>query len=364
MNNRLSMYWGGIVSSSLMLSGIWPLNFASAQQGQQGTVPPALVEVAPVLARKITPISWMPGTVLSRNDSRIASELDGRLEQVAQVGDYLEPGDVVAQIAATSFRLRVKQAQAELEELRPDLKFYSKEAMRLARLAQEDNAAQNRLDEITAQRDALARRLDSAEVRLHMAEDELSKVWLRTPFAGVVAERLSQPGEQVQLGDPVLRIVDTRNLEVQARIAAGGITSLRIGDTLRLRDQESTEHSGRIHALVPVGDESRLYEIRIALEDVQWPVGWPLQVAVPGARARDALLVPRDALVLRSFGISVFVVDARQQARMVQVQTGYAEQDWIEVRGDLQAGESVVVRGNERLIPGQSVQLKESGSSE
>jgi multidrug efflux pump subunit AcrA (membrane-fusion protein) len=69
------------------------------------------------------------------------------------------------------------------------------------------------------------------------------------------------------------------------------------------------------------------------------------------------LTVPRDALVLRPEGISVFVIDAQLQARQVSVSTGLGSGDRIQVSGEVSAGDRVVIRGNERLQPGQSVQI-------
>ena len=74
----------------------------------------------------------------------------------------------------------------------------------------------------------------------------------------------------------------------------------------------------------------------------------------------DALLVPKDAIVLGGPTPMVFVVDAAgkgglAKARPVSVQLGAAWEGYLQVKGELKAGESVVVQGNERLRPGQDV---------
>jgi multidrug efflux pump subunit AcrA (membrane-fusion protein) len=74
---------------------------------------------------------------------------------------------------------------------------------------------------------------------------------------------------------------------------------------------------------------------------------------------RDALVVNRDALILRPGGISVFVVDQDNTVRQVPVTTGIGSGPLIEVAGDVRPGERVVVRGNERLRPGQAVTVAE-----
>ena len=115
------------------------------------------------------------------------------------------------------------------------------------------------------------------------------------------------------------------------------------GDLLRVQHGGS-ETTGWLRVLVPVGDASRLFEIRVQIQGTDWTVGAPVRVAVPVAAARQALVVPRDALVIRSFGIHVFVVLEEGQVEMRPVEVRYGEQDWIAVDGSLRAGESVVIR--------------------
>ena len=81
---------------------------------------------------------------------------------------------------------------------------------------------------------------------------------------------------------------------------------------------------------------------------------------MPTSSVREALTVPRDALVLRPEGQSVFVVDADGNARQVAVEVGVGQGEDIEVSGELAAGDRVVIRGNERLQGGQPVNIMES----
>jgi hypothetical protein len=83
-------------------------------------------------------------------------------------------------------------------------------------------------------------------------------------------------------------------------------------------------------------------------------------VAVPQDNQRKVLAVPRDALVLRSDGQSVFVVDGNNQAKKISVTTGIGSGDNIEVTGMISPGDRVIIRGNERLQPGQSVNIMDS----
>jgi len=120
------------------------------------------------------------------------------------------------------------------------------------------------------------------------------------------------------------------------------------------RNEEVFE--GRVRTLVPVGDtRSRLYELRVSLPEGAWKVGESVRVAVPATVRHEVLSVPRDALVLRRDAVSVFVIDDDAVAHRIAVIPGIASGPWIEVEGELKAGDLVVTRGGERLRDGQKV---------
>ena len=314
------------------------------------------MRVAKIEARRVQPVSWMPGAVISRNSAQLASELKGRLAWVAEVGDRFEVGETIARLDSRDLQLEVEAAGAAVQEIEARLVFYRAEVERLERLAERNNAARSLLQETAALRDELDSRLQAARAQHGLAREILSKAVIKAPFAGVVSERIRHPGEQVPESGGVVQLVDVARLEVSARVPSGGISALAEGAALRVQNG-TLETSGTLRTLVPVADDSRLFEIRVELPTVDWPVGTPVRVAVPVAAPREALVVPRDALVIRSFGINVFVVAAGDKAEMRPVEIGYGERDWVEVTGTLEAGDVVVVRGNERLSPGREVRV-------
>ena len=100
-----------------------------------------------------------------------------------------------------------------------------------------------------------------------------------------------------------------------------------------------------------------MLELRLELPETTWYIGSAVRVSLPSAAARIVTAVPRDALVLRADRISVFVISEENAARRVDVELGTAEGDFIEVIGDVKAGDTVVIRGGERLRDGQSVTI-------
>jgi len=323
----------------------------------QHKAPPPNVRVAQAAIQSLAATTLVPGTVVSRNDAKLASEVTGRLIEVAEVGTVAARGDVVARIEDTVIRLKKDEQQAEVERAMARLKYLESEERRYVKLAESNLAAAAKLEETLSDRDVSRSDLQVAKVRLAQIEDQLARTSIKAPFGGIVVERLMMPGERVDIGRNVVRMVDQQHLEVIARAPLEYYSFVRPGQQLELRTG-SVITSGTVRTVVAVGSEhTHQFELRLDIDSDRFPVGQTLRVSIPTSDVRDALVVPRDALVLRPGGISVFIVGKDGKASQVMVTTGIGSGQQIEVIGDLGDGDTVIIRGNERLRPGQVVSI-------
>lgn len=317
----------------------------------------ALVKVAAAEMKRVAPVTMVPGTVISRNDAQLAAEVEGQLITVAEVGDTFEAGAVVARIDDTRLKLLRQELEAQITRAEARLRFLESEEKRFAKLAESNLAATTQMESTRSDRDVALGDLEVARARLAQNADALARTEIQAPFAGMVVERLKTPGERVSEGDVVVRLVDHDSLEVVARVSLEYYAFTRPGQLLEVRSGKRRT-TAEVRTVVAVGDEdTHQFELRLDLESRMFPVGQTVRVAVPYDDLRDALTVPRDALVLRPDGQSVFVINGENQAQRVAVTTGVGAGEDIEVFGEISPGDQVVVRGNERLQPGQSVSI-------
>ena len=321
---------------------------------------PALVKVATVSVREIAPVTLVPGTVVSRNDARLSAEVAGRLMMVADVGTAVASGDAVAAVEDTILRLYSSELQAQVTREEARLTFLESEEKRFAQLAKSNLAAATQLEQTRSDRDVARGDLEVALARLQQAEDQLARTIIRAPFSGMVVERLMTPGERVVVGSNVVRLVDQDHLEVIARAPLDYMAYVQKGQLLDV-SSGGQQSLGTVRTVVAAGGEStHQFELRLDLDGRPYPIGQTLRVSVPTSGTRKAVTVPRDALVLRPEGQSVFVVDANNEARQISVQVGVGQGEDIEVLGAIAPGDRVVIRGNERLQPGQTVNIMDS----
>jgi len=320
---------------------------------------PAPVKIATVDQRLMAPAAWVAGEVVSKNQAQVSAEVESRLTWVSEEGSRVNAGDVVARLEDTLFKLTFSEAKAQVEREQARLTFLKQEVERLQRLALQNNAARNQLDETLAERDAVTSALEAANIRAHLAQEHLDRTLIRAPFDGVVVVRHKRVGEWVSTGTEVVALLDADNIEIEASVSLALNPFIRIGRAYTVMSSD-VSLMAKLRVLVPTGEgDSRLMRMKLDLpEDHDWLPGQHLRVAVPMAIPRDVLAMPRDALVMRAGGNSVYRVKSDNTAEKLTVETGIAVGDYIEVLGQvLQAGDQVIVRGGERLRPGQTLRI-------
>jgi RND family efflux transporter MFP subunit len=327
--------------------------------GQEGefAFPPARVEVATAELRDMAPTVDVSGTVVSLNDSRIASEIEGVLTWVADVGADVDAGDLIARIDPRLIQIEVKRARANVARLQSDFEYRQRQLERTDELAAKNSASRTLLDEARAQRDQAQHSLTDAKAALERTQADLARTEIRAPFAGHVTARLGSVGEFVNVGEDVLRLVDTHRIEISLPASIGLTQFIKPGMRVPVRSG-SVEREHTVRTVVPVGDAvSRMVEVRLSAGDSEWLVGTPVQISLPSDAAVSTVAVPRDALVERGSQAYVYKVNEDGTAEQVTVQATAIVGLWVGVAGGISAGDRVIVRGAERLAPGQAVEI-------
>jgi RND family efflux transporter MFP subunit len=312
-----------------------------------GVMPARIVRMAPTVA--------LPGTVVSRSDSQLASEVEGRVSWVADVGTVVAANDVVARIDSSIAALQLASDKANVARLSAQLRFDRSQADRMQNLFNQNAIARSTRDQASASRDMDVAALAQAQAALKKSQYQFDHSQIRAPFPGRVVSRLINPGEYAVVGKPIVRLVDIGSLEVSVQAPIDSTRFIQENMPLTV-ELQGKPRSVVVRAIVPVGDIiSRTIEVRLTLSAGAGLVGDAAKVFLPSAPPHNALAVSRDALVLREDNTFIFKVNAKNQAQRVAVETGAEAGQMVEVKGSIAPGERVIVRGAERLEAGQTV---------
>jgi RND family efflux transporter MFP subunit len=203
-------------------------------------------------------------------------------------------------------------------------------------------------------------------------KDQIEKHTIISRFPGYVTVELTEVGQWVKQGDPVAEVAALDEVEVVAQVVEQYAPHIRNGMAVNVEIPAlgSTPYSGVVSAVVPQADvQARTFPVKVRIKNQltdDGPVvksGMYARVMLPTGRREKATLVFKDALVLGGAQPVVFTVDAAAGAKngkvaAAPVQLGASQRNMIQVTGGLKAGQFVVVQGNERLRPGQEVQIQ------
>lgn len=328
-----------------------------ASEARSADAPAVPVVVTMARAEKVGASLQATGTVVSRNDARISGEVGGTLAWIAEPGANVKRGETIARIDGERLALQLRDDEAAVRRLEAQLQLLHTQSARLQTLGS-NVVSQSQLDEAQSRERMAEQEVEQARVARDRARLDLNRASVRAPFAGVVAERLRQSGEFVAGGTPLLRLVNDRDLEIVARAPMTTADTVNAGALAQLIDGEKRS-SGKVRAVIPVGDErSRMVELRIDLAERSWRVGAPVRVEIAPQSLKAVVTVPRDAVILRQGASYVMRVKADNTAERVAVNIGPGYANNVQIDGLLQAGDRVVIRGGERLEPGQTVKVQ------
>ena len=318
---------------------------------------PANVITETATMKMLAPSVEVPGTVVSRFDSRLASELAAKLTWIAEVGTEVKEGETVARLEDLTFKIREMEAQSRVDREQARVTFLQSELERLEELSNRNLSAQSQLDRTTSDLAIAKSDQQIAQAQLAYAQIAMHITQIRAPFNGVVTERLRNIGERLNVADEVLRLVDPNSLEIIARAPLSTVNFIRKGDVLSLSN-DYRNSDAPIRTIVPFGDpQSHMFEVRLNANPEIWTVGESVRLSMPTAESKEVLAVPRDALILRREGVSVFKVTEQSTVSQIKVIVGLGAGPFIEVFGELSAGDEVVVRGAEGLSDGMAINI-------
>ncbi|WP_425092568.1 efflux RND transporter periplasmic adaptor subunit [Tropicimonas sp. S265A] len=348
----------------------FPVSHVAQAQGRPAAVVTELVET-----RTLAETLPVFGQIVASRDSAVAARVAGIVDTVAVlVGDRVKAGDLLAELDTELTEIEYDQALAARSEAEAGIAVAEAQLARardtLSRTeGLRDTAAfsSGRFEDLRAELAQAQGQLAQAQARFSNAEASLAEVSytlsrakITAPFDAVVLSVEADPGQFISVGAEVARLLDISALEVEAQVPAQFIAAVETGVDVRGETEQGIELDLTVRAVLPTeSTATRTRPVRFTVDlgalNGSVALGQSLTLQVPIARPRDALSLPKDALVQGAQGWTVFVnADGTAQPRPVTI--GVAMGDRFEVLGGLSEGDEVVVRGNERLRPGQAIQ--------
>jgi RND family efflux transporter MFP subunit len=342
-------------------AGLFSVSASRAQDpDKKNETPPTPVRVAVVEKKTVSNQVSLVGTTEAIGTSTVASEVSGLVQNFqVKEGDFVKKGELLVNLKETELRLRLKGTVADKKRIQANLKNAEKELDRVSRLKDTNSIAERQYDNAFYTYRALSEELLQKESEIELLNYEITQKKVFAPFSGFVAKEHTQVGEWISAGGPVVTLLDLDNIRITVDVPERYMVQLLPKSNVNIFIKSVSNHlfSGKIYSVLPQGNtDSRTFPVRIHLANPDHKIksGMEAMVTFNLADRKSALLVPKDAVVMAGDNRLVFMVNDDKALPVPVNILGYYDGD-VAVEGSLKPGNRVVIRGNERLRPGQPV---------
>jgi RND family efflux transporter MFP subunit len=370
--------------------------------GDRPSGPARQVETAPAEQKALDQLVVVTGTLAADQEVNLGFKVAGRLADIpVDLGSPVQKGQPIARLDTTDFELRVRQADAALQQARVRLGLSLEASDQSVQIEQtsvakearaEMDAARSRLDRAKQLYDkgllpkadfdttnsgykvAEAKYEDSLEEarnrqallaqrrsELEIARQQLADAVLYAPLSGMIRQRNANPGQYVAAGAPIVMLVQMQPLRLRTAVPEREARAIRIGQPVRITVEGTPgTHDGRVARISPSFDElNRTLLVETEVDNksgVIRPGGFSRAEIVVDSGYR-ALVVPAAAVVTFAGIDRVFTFNAGKASEK-RIKTGRRTEAGVEILEGVKAGDQVILNpGN--MTDGEIVILRE-----
>lgn len=352
MHKRQSNAIGALLVAALLGLGACSARDESATESTPADSAPAIpVEVAAPVRGDIVSAYTGTAPIEAFADATVVAKVGGEvIEILAEEGDEVTRGQVLARLDGDRLRLTLAEIKARLDKLRQD---HSRNKELLAR----NLISQGDFDKIQFEMQALEASHDLARLELGYTE-------IRAPIDGVVSERFIKTGNTIDVQSPAFKVTSLEPLVSYLHVPEREYRRLHAGleADVTVDALPGATFTGIVARTSPVVDPATgTFKLTIEIDDDSRRLkpGMFGRIRVESERREDALKIPRNAILGQAGSAYVFVV-ARGIAKRRSVEAGYVDGAQVEILDGILDGEQIVVVGHSNLKDGAAVAVVET----
>lgn len=324
-------------------TGDWAADQAAAEP-ESVAVEALEVSSAPILA-----FVEASGTVRGINEATVVSEVEGLIQRAPfDLGQFVEEGEILAEVDATVARLSLEEAREAAESAR----------LELAAVERRFEAGSASQTELTRARSAL----NGAQARLEAAQEQFDDHTIRAPISGFIASKPGSigRGNYLSRGAAVARVVDLSRLRMEIAIGERELGFVSEGADARVTVPSCSEtpYEASVRSIAAGSDpQTGSFPVVIEWENVCGTIrsGVSATARIAPNEAESRIIVPSAAIQREGQDAFVFVAgDGRVTRRAITL--GERLGDRVQVTGGLDEGEVIVTSALSALSDGAPVE--------
>lgn len=329
---------------------------------------------------KISEKVALTGSLRPKQQVDVNPRISGRITQInVDIGQLVARGTLIATIEDDEIRQQIERskasiavADASIAQREAELSNAKVELDRRKQLVKDGVLSQQELDGLEMRHRVAASQLELARAQRRQTEAEQRELNIRqsqtrvfSPIAGIVARRQLDLGATAGANTPIVTIVSVSPMVILANAAEQDISRIKKGAQVNVTIDSlpGQKFTGRVMRISPLLDpQTRNGQVEIEIPNTGGLLKGEMfaRVELNLGSERETLLLPRDALVYRGEKPGVFTIEA-DKAKFLEVETGLAQEDKVEVLGGLKLGDKVITQGVNLVKDGDRVAERGAG---
>ncbi len=338
-------------------------------------MPVAVVAVAPVVEMNDLESRHYTGLIVSKSVVQIVPRVSGEILKVGfEDGSIVKKGQLLYQLDAVQYEAAVKGAEAKVAECKARYEYAQNSFSRNSSLYDKKAASRDTMENTKSALETTRAAVMAAEAELIRARDDLSDTQIIAPITGFVGVTNYTPGNYVTPSSGTLvTIIQVQPVRVRFSISSadylsmfGSFENLKKTASVRLRLSDGKDYAteGAIELLNneanKMTDAIQVYAT-FPNQDFKLLVGSTVRVTLTKKESRKRPAVPPSAVMHESKGSYVYVVGKGNLVEKRYIVPGNSTADWQLVNAGLKKGETVIVEGTHKTMPGAPVETRPAG---
>jgi len=312
----------------------------------------------------------LPGTLQAYVESPIYARTNGYLRKwYRDIGSRVSKGEILAEIDTPEVDQQLSQARADLGTAQANAHLSEITSTRYAELLKTDGVSKQEVDNAAGDLAAKRATVQSGEANVRRLEELKSFQRVYAPFSGVITKRNVDTGTLINAGNggatqQLFVLAQTDPIRVYVNVPENYAPSIKpgMGAYLELTQYPGQKFEGKVvrtSEAIDLSTRTLLTEVDVPNKTGQLLPGGYAQVNLKLKLTGQRLVVPVNALLFRSEGLSAVVVDAQHHIRLQSLQIGRDYGTTLEVLNGLKADDWIVLNPADSLESGQAVHVKE-----